>query len=297
MADIKRIVNTKFWQDEKVLDNYSVEDKYFMLYILTNPRTSQLGIYKLPKKIASFETGYTREVIEVLLQRFRDKYKNILYNDQTQEIALLNSLKYSIVKGGAPVVSLLEKELSQIESDELILTTYKHMIEWWAKSGRDFDKTVKEMFEKELQQRKVAKEINGNENVNGNENDNEESYPESGNESYPESSKEKPKSGKPDNSSDIPFSKIIFYLNEKAERSYRPNTSSTKKLIKARWEQGFRTEEFKTVIDNQVHFWKKDKRMNQYLRPETLFGTKFESYLNNKPNGNRPKPSNEFDWE
>lgn len=282
MADIKRIVNTKFWQDEKVLDNYSVEDKYFMLYILTNPRTSQLGIYKLPKKIASFETGYTREVIEVLLQRFRDKYQNILYNDKTQEISLLNSLKYSIVKGGAPVISLLEKELSQVESDELILATYKHMYDWWSKSGRSFDKTVMEMFEKELEQRKVTKKINGNENVNDNENDNEESYPDSYTDSYPESSK--------DESRAIPYQIIISYLNEKTGKKFKV-VNKHKDLIKARWNEGQRLEDFQTVIDNMSANWKgvtfsNGKKAETYLQPSTLFGNKFEEYRNQTPDNN-----------
>lgn len=169
MADIKRIVNTKFWIDEKVIDNYSVEDKYFMLYLLTNPRTSQLGIYKLPKKVASFETGYTREVIEVLLQRFQDKYNNILYNHETQEITVLNSLRYSIVKGGAPVTSLLTKELTQVESDMLIKETYDHMVSWWNKSSRETDGVIKSLFEEELSKRKVPKEKNDNDNDNDNE--------------------------------------------------------------------------------------------------------------------------------
>lgn len=171
---IKRIVDTKFWDDEKVIDTYSIEDKYFLLYLLTNPRTSQLGIYKIPKKIISFETGYTKEIIEVLLQRFETKYKNIVYDNSTQEVTVLNSLKYSIVKGGKPVSDLLTKELRQIESENLIQQTYEHMITWWEKSSRGFDKTVKELFETELYERKVPKETN--DNGNDNENENDDSY-------------------------------------------------------------------------------------------------------------------------
>ena len=73
---IKRIVDTKFfWTDEKILDNYSAEDRYFLLYLMTNPHTSQVGIYKLPKKIMGFEIGYSKECIETLLTRFSDQYK------------------------------------------------------------------------------------------------------------------------------------------------------------------------------------------------------------------------------
>ena len=97
---VKRIVDTGFWTDPDVVDLYSCEDKYFLLYLLTNPHTKQCGIYSLPKKFMAFETGYSKEVVEVLIDRFSKKYKKIVYNDGTQEIAVLNSLKYSVVKGG-----------------------------------------------------------------------------------------------------------------------------------------------------------------------------------------------------
>ena len=51
-------------------------------------------------------------------------------------------------------------------------------------------------------------------------------------------------------------------------------------MIQARWNQGFRVDDFKKVIDNRVSYWKDDPSNEQYLRPETLFGNKFEGYLN-----------------
>lgn len=150
---VKRIVDTRFWEDSQVLDNYSVEDKYFLLYLMTNPRSSQVGIYALPKKVISFDTGYTVEVINVLIDRFSNTYKNILYSYDTQEIALLNSLKYSIVKGGKPVSDLLIKELSRINDTGLVISTYHNMINFWTGSDRPFDKTVKQLFEDEIKRR------------------------------------------------------------------------------------------------------------------------------------------------
>lgn len=81
----------------------------------------------------------------------------------------------------------------------------------------------------------------------------------------------------------IPYSEIINYLNEKADKSYRTSTKKTQTLIKARWNEGFRLDDFKKVIDTKVSQWKHDPKMNTYLRPETLFGTKFEGYLNEQP--------------
>jgi uncharacterized phage protein (TIGR02220 family) len=75
---------------------------------------------------------------------------------------------------------------------------------------------------------------------------------------------------------------IVDYLNEKAGTSYRHTTKKTQRLIRARLKEGFTVEDFKTVIDKKVAEWLHDPKMSQYLRPETLFGTKFESYLNQK---------------
>ncbi len=74
---------------------------------------------------------------------------------------------------------------------------------------------------------------------------------------------------------------IISYLNEKAGTKYRASGSKTQRLIKARFNDGFNDEDFKKVIDIKVAEWS-GTDMAKYLRPETLFGTKFESYLNQK---------------
>lgn len=77
----------------------------------------------------------------------------------------------------------------------------------------------------------------------------------------------------------IPYKDVINYLNDKAGTSFKATTSSTKNLIKARWNEGYRKEDFFQVIDRKKEEWGTDFTMVQYLRPQTLFGTKFESYL------------------
>lgn len=78
---------------------------------------------------------------------------------------------------------------------------------------------------------------------------------------------------------------IISYLNQKAKTSYRANTKDTVKHIKARLKEGYTIEDFKIVIDKQCNKWI-GTQFQDYLRPATLFGTKFESYLNSKANNN-----------
>ena len=75
---------------------------------------------------------------------------------------------------------------------------------------------------------------------------------------------------------------IINYLNELCGTSYRPNANKTKELINARLREKFTVDDFKTVIYKKAMQWKDDSKMCKFLRPETLFGTKFEGYLNEK---------------
>ncbi|MDR4995783.1 phage replisome organizer N-terminal domain-containing protein [Bacillus altitudinis] len=80
--------------------------------------------------------------------------------------------------------------------------------------------------------------------------------------------------------SEIPFKLIIDLLNKVTGKSFRHSSAATQRLIKARWNDGFRFEDFKTVILTKTNQWLKDDKMNKYLQPTTLFGTKFEGYLN-----------------
>lgn len=75
---------------------------------------------------------------------------------------------------------------------------------------------------------------------------------------------------------------VIDKLNTLANKSYKSSSKKTQQLIKARINEGYKLEEFYKVIENKVCTWKDDSKMDQYLRPSTLFGTKFEAYLNEK---------------
>ena len=69
---------------------------------------------------------------------------------------------------------------------------------------------------------------------------------------------------------------IIFYLNEKTGKHYKVKTPKTVRLIRARLKEGFTVEDFKAVIEKKCDDWLGNEKMERYLRPETLFGTKFE---------------------
>lgn len=101
------------------------------------------------------------------------------------------------------------------------------------------------------------------------------------------------------------YAEIVDYLNKKAGTRYKASTVSTRKHIKARLDEGFTIEDFKDVIDKKCAEWLNNSTMEQYLRPETLFGSKFEGYLNAKSKVNigangvairPPEPDEDDSW-
>lgn len=78
---------------------------------------------------------------------------------------------------------------------------------------------------------------------------------------------------------EIPFSQIVSKFNEKVGTDYKPNTKETMQHISARFAEGFSLSDFFDVIDHMVDRWKDDPKMSAFLRPKTIFGSKFESYL------------------
>jgi phage replication O-like protein O len=81
----------------------------------------------------------------------------------------------------------------------------------------------------------------------------------------------------------IPFLEIISYLNDQSGKNFRAGTDANKNFIEARWNEGFRVNDFKTVVSIKCSQWKSDPHWSKFLRPSTLFGTKFDSYLNEQP--------------
>ena len=76
------------------------------------------------------------------------------------------------------------------------------------------------------------------------------------------------------------YKDIVEYLNAKTNKNFKHTTKATQTKINTRLAEGFTLDDFIIVIDNKVSEWLNDANMQKYLRPETLFGTKFESYLN-----------------
>lgn len=89
---------------------------------------------------------------------------------------------------------------------------------------------------------------------------------------------------------------IVEYLNEKAKTNYKHSTSKTQTLIKARLKDGFSVDDFKSVIDKKCKEWI-GTEWERYLRPETLFGNKFENYLNARETTPKKELSQQRDYD
>lgn len=90
-----RTVNLSFWTDSKVEDDFTPEDKYFFLYLLTNPHTNLCGCYECSAKQMARETGYNEDTVKRLLARMERVHNVILYDEQTKEVLILNWGKYN----------------------------------------------------------------------------------------------------------------------------------------------------------------------------------------------------------
>ena len=92
-----------------------------------------------------------------------------------------------------------------------------------------------------------------------------------------------------DKSQRCAIEEIICYLNEVTGKKFRTNSQLTKRHLNARLNEDYTVDDFKKVIAYKYEQWCNDKKMREYLRPETLFGTKFEGYLNSVPDDFAPK--------
>lgn len=105
---IYRNVQLSFWTDNKVEDEFTPEDKFFYLYLLTNPQTNICGCYEVSYSQMSYQTGYNKDTINRLLERFEKEHNIIRYSKDTKEVLILHWYKYNWSKS--------EKVLTGVEN-------------------------------------------------------------------------------------------------------------------------------------------------------------------------------------
>ncbi len=92
---IYRSVQMSFWTDAKVVDDFTPEDRYFYLYLMTNPHTNLCGCYEISIRQMANETGYKDDNVKKLLKRMQENHGVILYETKTKELLLLNWSKFN----------------------------------------------------------------------------------------------------------------------------------------------------------------------------------------------------------
>ena len=118
---IFRKVHVTFWRDEFV-EGLTPEQKFFYLYLLTNDRTTQCGIYEITIKQMCYDTGYNDDTIKKLIEYFIGTGK-VKYSNDTKEIALKNWVKYND-SNSPKVKACIDNELKKVKNRVLIQYIY-----------------------------------------------------------------------------------------------------------------------------------------------------------------------------
>ena len=253
-----RNIHLSFWQDTKVTDDFTPEDRYFYLYLLTNPHTNLCGCYEISIKQMANEMGYDSKKVGKLIDRFSFIHNLIRYARSERELLIFHWSKYNWTSSEKFRKPLLQ-EIQNVKTDDFREYLLKLFDGENAKYGID---TV------------YGKEEYG---INTNCMDTTDTVTDTDSitDTVSDSEAVTDKSKLPE------IKEIVQYLNDKCGTRYRYQTKGTQEHINARLKEGYTVEDFKTVIDKKFEEWH-GTDMEKFLRPETLFAGKFESYLNQK---------------
>ena len=272
-------IATKFWSDEKIVD-LGLESKLLYLYILSCPHSNMAGYYRLPKPYIEADLKLLGKGLDKGFDELLNKGL-IKYCEKSSVILIPNYYKYNTIQNKNQAVGAANRT-SELPANSLV-NDYRQAIKTYAESYQEeLCKGLPKGFNKELPKQ------SGN------------TEPELDTELELEidtDTENCPAEKKQDDTSKIPYKEIVQYLNNRTGSKYKSTTKKTQKLIKARWNEGFRLEDFKEVIDKKTVEWLNDDEMSKYLRPPTLFSNKFESYLNqlSVSNGNKSESDNKMD--
>lgn len=114
----KRMIDTELWNNDDIIENFTAEDRYFWLYLLTSPHNNICGVFKNSPSLMARDMGLHKDTIINLLYRF-DNIHNLIYVDkETNEILILNWYKFNWTTS-PKILSLLQKEQKNIKSDKI----------------------------------------------------------------------------------------------------------------------------------------------------------------------------------
>lgn len=114
---IYRTISVTFWTDPKVVD-FSAEDRYMMLYLLTNPHANITGCFEVNFRQMAFEMGHSTESVICIIERLAEKHKIIQFNQETSEILILNWWKYNWSGGSPNVLKAVKSAAESIKCEQ-----------------------------------------------------------------------------------------------------------------------------------------------------------------------------------
>lgn len=247
-------VFTQIWHDEKFC-MLSEDAKTLFIYMLTCPHGNAIGVFVLPDQYAVADLKWD-------LKRYAKPFREliaegmILHDPVSRLICIKNHLKHNP----------LENENQAKAASKIVASLPKSTL--YSAILKQLTKQYHEPLLVQLRER-YAKPETGTEAGTGTE-----AVSETGTETGTETDAGKPAI------SPVAFEAIVQDLNSKTGKEYKHTSKQTRNLIQTRWNDGFRQDDFFKVHSNMAAKWLTDPKMQQYLRPETLYGTKFESYLN-----------------
>ena len=252
-----RNIHLSFWQDTKVTDDFTPEDRYFYLYLLTNPHTNLCGCYEISIKQMANEMGYDVKKVDKLIERFSSIHNLIRYSQSERELLIFHWSKYNWTSSEKFRKPLLQ-EIQNVKTDsfrEYLLKMFngenvKYGIDTVSRKeeyGMDTTDTITDT---------VTDTVTDTDSITDTVSD-------------------------ADNGRLTEIKEIVQYLNDRCGTRYRYQTKGTREHINARLKEGYTVDDFKAVIDKKFEEWH-GTDMEKFLRPETLFAGKFESYRNQK---------------
>jgi uncharacterized phage protein (TIGR02220 family) len=243
----QRFISTSFWDDEWVI-TLSPQEKLVYLYLMTNTLTNIAGVYKITLKRMAYDTDMDRTFIEKTLERFEEDKKAYYFGEY---IVIPSWPKHQKTERHPKLKSGIFAVLDSLSVDVIIFLK---------RVNYAFDLSKYDSLSEAIDTERLSSNYSDLDSDTDNDTDTYVST----------------MSGKPD---DVGFHwEVLEYLNQRCGKQFRRVHAHGNK-IKARIKEGYTLEDFKKVIDSQHSQWGGKEDFEKYLRPETLFGTKFDSYL------------------
>ncbi|MBK9471836.1 MAG: conserved phage C-terminal domain-containing protein [bacterium] len=268
MSSWYRTIDAGIWGDEK-FRRLSQNAKFLFLYLLTGDHTEGLpGLYRLGEAALAESLGWTIEELRAAFAELAS-LRMALADISARVVYLPNALKYQAPSNPNHLQGL-GKAFRRIPECALKDTWLQQVTAWAQAKGERYAEALRAGFETVPET--VADRVSP---PNPNPQPNPKPY--ARNAALPGNGGDMPSTVE-----EIPFAEIVGLLNQRSGKRYRHGTEATKRHIRARWREGYRMPDFRAVIEAKCAEWS-GSAMEKYLRPETLFGPKFEGYVNERP--------------